>query len=133
MAAIAVPIQRIDKTLDMPAYAYPGDAGLDLHAAEAAVLKPFERKLVSCGIKMAIPRGYAGFVMPRSGLAVKHGISIVNSPGLIDSDYRGEIKAILVNLDLAVESAYMAVIRFCIELRIQNIVINKTHDIFHRL
>ena len=96
MAAIAVPIQRIDKTLDMPAYAYPGDAGLDLHAAEAAVLKPFERKLVSCGIKMAIPRGYAGFVMPRSGLAVKHGISIVNSPGLIDSDYRGEIKAILV-------------------------------------
>ena len=106
MAAIAVPIQRIDKTLDMPAYAYPGDAGLDLRAAEAAVLKPFERKLVSCGIKMAIcgikmaiPRGYAGFVMPRSGLAVKHGISIVNSPGLIDSDYRGEIKAILVNLD----------------------------------
>ena len=99
MAAIAVPIQRIDKTLDMPAYAYPGDAGLDLRAAEAAVLKPFERKLVSCGIKMAIPRGYAGFVMPRSGLAVKHGITIVNSPGLIDSDYRGEIKAILVNLD----------------------------------
>ncbi|MBR2680371.1 MAG: dUTP diphosphatase, partial [Exiguobacterium sp.] len=99
MAAIAVPIQRVDKTLDMPAYAYPGDAGLDLRAAEAAVLKPFERKLVSCGIKMAIPRGYAGFVMPRSGLAVKHGISIVNSPGLIDSDYRGEIKAILVNLD----------------------------------
>ena len=99
MASIAVPIQRIDKTLDMPAYAYVGDAGLDLRAAESTVLKPFERKLVPCGIKMAIPRGFAGFVMPRSGLAVNHGISIVNSPGLIDSNYRGEIKAILINLD----------------------------------
>jgi len=96
---ITVPIKRLDKTLDMPAYAYVGDAGLDLRAAEDAVLKPFERKAVSCGIAMAIPQGYAGFVLPRSGLAVKHGISIVNAPGLIDSNYRGEIKAILVNLD----------------------------------
>ncbi|MBQ9041939.1 MAG: dUTP diphosphatase [Eggerthellaceae bacterium] len=96
---VTLPIKRLDKTLDMPAYAYPGDAGLDLRAAESAVLKPFERKLVSCGIAIAIPRGYAGFVLPRSGLAAKHGISIVNAPGLIDSDYRGEIKAILVNLD----------------------------------
>ena len=96
---VTVPIKRLDKTLDMPAYAYVGDAGLDLRAAEDAVLKPFERKLVSCGIAMAIPQGYAGFVLPRSGLAAKHGISIVNAPGLIDSNYRGEIKAILVNLD----------------------------------
>ena len=96
---VRIPVKRLDKTLDMPAYAYPGDAGLDLRAAEDAVLKPFERKLVSCGIAIAIPRGYAGFVLPRSGLAAKHGISIVNAPGLIDSDYRGEIKAILVNLD----------------------------------
>lgn len=96
---ITVPIKRLDKTLDMPAYAYVGDAGLDLRAAEDAVLKPFERKLVSCGIAMAIPQGYAGFVLPRSGLAAKHGISIVNAPGLIDSNYRGEIKVILVNLD----------------------------------
>ena len=83
----------------MPAYAYEGDAGLDLRATEDAVLQPFERKLVSCGIAIAIPQGYAGFVVPRSGLAAKHGISIVNAPGLIDSNYRGEIKAILVNLD----------------------------------
>ncbi len=97
--AVSVPVKRLDKTLDMPAYAYVGDAGLDLRAAEEATLRPFERKLVSCGIAMAIPQGYAGFVLPRSGLAAKHGISIVNAPGLIDSNYRGEIKAILVNLD----------------------------------
>ena len=99
MQPITLPVKRLDKTLDMPAYAYTGDAGLDLKAAEDAVLAPFERKLVSCGISIAIPAGYAGFVLPRSGLAAKHGISIVNAPGLIDSNYRGEIKAILVNLD----------------------------------
>lgn len=97
--AVTVPVKKLDETLEMPAYAYVGDAGLDLRAAEDAVLQPFERKLVSCGIAMAIPKGYAGFVLPRSGLAAKHGISIVNAPGLIDSSYRGEIKAILVNLD----------------------------------
>ena len=96
---ITVPVKRLDETLDMPAYAYVGDAGLDLRAAESAVLAPFQRKMVSCGIAMAIPQGFAGFVLPRSGLAAKHGISIVNAPGLIDSNYRGEIKAILVNLD----------------------------------
>ena len=99
LQAVNVPVKKLDDTLEMPAYAYVGDAGLDLRAAEDAVLQPFERKLVSCGIAMAIPQGYAGFVLPRSGLAAKHGISIVNAPGLIDSNYRGEIKAILVNLD----------------------------------
>lgn len=99
MERIRIPVKRLDEALEMPAYAYAGDAGLDLRAAEDAVLAPFERKLVSCGIALAIPQGYAGFVMPRSGLAAKHGISIVNSPGLIDSNYRGEIKAILINLD----------------------------------
>ena len=96
---VSIPVKRLDDTLDMPAYAYVGDAGLDLRAAEEAALAPFERRLVSCGIAMAIPTGYAGFVLPRSGLAAKHGISIVNAPGLIDSNYRGEIKAILINLD----------------------------------
>ena len=96
---LSVPVKRLDDSLEMPAYAYAGDAGLDLRAAEHAVLKPFERKLVSCGIALAIPQGYAGFVLPRSGLAAKHGISLVNAPGLIDSNYRGEVKAILVNLD----------------------------------
>ena len=99
MQTVRIPVKRLDEALDMPAYAYVGDAGLDLRAAEDAVLAPFERKLVSCGIAIAIPQGYAGFVLPRSGLAAKHGISIVNAPGLIDSNYRGVIKAILVNLD----------------------------------
>ena len=96
---VAVSIKRLDAALELPSYAYPGDAGLDLRAAEDAVLAPFERKAIPCGIALAIPRGYAGFVLPRSGLAAKHGISIVNAPGLIDSDYRGEIKVILVNTD----------------------------------
>lgn len=99
MNSVAIPIKQLDDTLDLPAYAYVGDAGLDLKSAENVALAPFERKLVSCGIALAIPQGYAGFVLPRSGLAAKHGISIVNAPGLIDSNYRGEIKAILVNLD----------------------------------
>ena len=99
MDGISIPVKRLDEELDMPAYAYVGDAGLDLRSAEDAVLQPFERRLVPCGIALAIPRGYAGFVLPRSGLAAKHGVSIVNAPGLIDSDYRGEIKVILINLD----------------------------------
>ena len=99
MDAITVLVKRLDESLEMPEYAHPGDAGLDLHAAENAVLRPFERRLVPCGISVAIPDGYAGFVLPRSGLAAKHGISIVNAPGLIDSGYRGEVKVILVNLD----------------------------------
>ena len=97
--SITVPIKQLDPELEVPAYAYPGDAGLDLRAAEACVLKPFERRAIPCGIALGLPRGYAGFVLPRSGLAAKHGISIVNAPGLIDSDYRGEVKVILVNLD----------------------------------
>lgn len=99
MQPLRIPIKRFDESLDVPAYAYEGDAGLDLRSAEEATLAPFERKLVSCGIALSIPKGYAGFVLPRSGLAAKHGISLVNAPGLIDSNYRGEIKAILVNLD----------------------------------
>jgi dUTP pyrophosphatase len=99
MPDITVPVKRLDESLDLPEYAYVGDAGLDLRSAENAVLKPFERRAVPCGIALAIPPGYAGFVLPRSGLAAKHGISIVNAPGLIDSNYRGEIKVILINLD----------------------------------
>lgn len=99
MSALAVPIQMLDDGLEMPAYAYEGDAGLDLRATCDATLQPFERALVPTGIALAIPREYAGFVLPRSGLAVKHGISVVNAPGLIDSNYRGEIKVVLVNLD----------------------------------
>lgn len=92
-------IKRLDPDLPLPRYAHEGDAGLDLFAAEECSLAPFERKLVSSGIAVGIPEGYAGFVQPRSGLAIKHGLSLVNTPGLIDSHYRGEIKVILVNLD----------------------------------
>ena len=99
MSAITVPIKRLDPEAVIPSYAYAGDAGLDLRALEALVLKPFERALIPTGLAIAIPEGYAGFVQPRSGLALKRGLSIVNTPGLIDSHYRGELKIIAINLD----------------------------------
>lgn len=99
MEPVRIPLQQLDPELPVPTYAYAGDAGVDLRAACDEVLQPFERKLIPCGIALAIPRGYAGFVLPRSGLAIKHGVSLVNAPGLIDSDYRGELCAVLVNLD----------------------------------
>jgi dUTP pyrophosphatase len=83
----------------IPARAYSGDAGLDLSACERVELGPGERALVPTGLAVAIPEGYAGYVQPRSGLAAKHGISIVNTPGLVDSGYRGELLVNLVNLD----------------------------------
>ncbi|MHB1340163.1 MAG: dUTP diphosphatase [Coriobacteriia bacterium] len=92
-------IKRLDTTLPLPRYAHAGDAGLDLYAAGDVVLQPFERHLVPTGIAVAIPEGCAGFVQPRSGLAIKQGLSLVNTPGLIDSHYRGEIKVIAINLD----------------------------------
>lgn len=88
----------------VPGYAHPGDAGADLVAAEAVHLGPGERALVGTGVRIALPDGYAAFVVPRSGLAAKHGISIVNSPGTVDAGYRGEIKVSLINTDI--HSAY---------------------------
>lgn len=99
METLVIPLVRLDADLPVPACAYVGDAGVDLRATCDLELAPFERALVPCGIAVAIPLGCAGLVVPRSGLAIKHGISLVNAPGLIDSNYRGEIKAILVNLD----------------------------------
>ena len=92
-------IQRLDPDLPLPAYAQPDDAGLDLLAAQGAELAPGERAAVPTGIAVAIEPGYAGFVQPRSGRALKEGLGVVNAPGLIDAGYRGEIKVILVNLD----------------------------------
>ena len=83
----------------LPAYAHPGDAGADLHAAEAVVLEPGERATVGTGVAIALPDGYVAFVVPRSGLAFKHGITIVNAPGTVDAGYRGEIKVMLLNTD----------------------------------
>jgi dUTP pyrophosphatase len=98
--SLPVPIVQLDPDLPLPAYAHEGDAGLDLYAREDARLAAGGgRALVPTGISIAIPMGHGGFVLPRSGLALKHGLSVVNGPGLIDAAYRGEIKVILVNTD----------------------------------
>jgi dUTP pyrophosphatase len=95
-----VPILRLDPDLPMPAYARPGDAGADLVAREGAVLAAGGgRALIPTGIAIAIPDGWAGFVQPRSGLALRHGVTCLNTPGLIDSGYRDELRVLLVNLD----------------------------------
>jgi len=98
---IELPIRRLRDDAVLPERAYAGDAGLDLAACERHELGPGERALVGTGLAVAIPEGYAGFVQPRSGLAAKHGISVVNAPGLVDSGYRGELRVVLLNTDLA--------------------------------
>ncbi len=96
---IELPIRRLRPEAQVPTRAYAGDAGIDLAACERIELAPGERALVSTGLAVAIPMGYAGYVQPRSGLATKHGISIVNTPGLVDSGYRGELLVNLLNTD----------------------------------
>lgn len=98
-AWVTVRVRRLDPGVAMPSFARPGDAGADLATSEDVVLAPGERKLVATGVAIELPRGYAGFVHPRSGLAARHGVSIVNAPGTIDADYRGEIKVCLLNTD----------------------------------
>ncbi len=94
-----LPFKRLHEHATLPVRAYAGDAGLDLAAAERVEIAPGARALVGTGLAVAIPEGHAGFVHPRSGLAAKHGISIINAPGLVDSGYRGELKIILLNTD----------------------------------
>lgn len=97
---LPVPIVLLDPELPLPTYAHVGDAGLDLHAREAGTVAPGGgRLLMPTGISIAIPLGYAGFVLPRSGNALRHGLTVANAPGLIDAAYRGEIKVILLNVD----------------------------------
>ena len=97
---LEVPVMRLDPDLELPTYARVGDAGLDLLARESVVLLPAGgRALVPTGLAVAIPEGHAGFVQPRSGLALKNGVTCLNSPGLIDSGYRGELKVLLINTD----------------------------------
>ena len=98
---IELPILRLRDDAVVPLRAYSGDAGLDLAACERVELAPGERATVGTGLAVAIPEGYAGYVQPRSGLAANHGITIVNTPGLVDSGYRGELKVILLNTDAA--------------------------------
>ncbi|NTU89454.1 MAG: dUTP diphosphatase [Actinobacteria bacterium] len=99
MEDVVIRICKIDQTITLPRYAYPGDAGLDLSSTCDMSIAPFERALIPTGFAMAIPEGYAGFIQPRSGMAIKQGLSMVNTPGLIDSHYRGEIKIAAINLD----------------------------------
>ncbi len=91
-------LKVLDDAMQIPSYAHPGDAGLDLRSTIDCVLQPGQRCAIPTGVAVEIPDGYAGLMLPRSGLAAKHGISIVNAPGLIDSGYRGELQAILINL-----------------------------------
>ena len=94
-----LPVRRLRDDAVVPEHAYPGDAGLDLAACERVELGPGERAVVSTGLAVAVPDGYAGFVQPRSGLAAEHGLTILNTPGLIDSGYRGELRVVLHNTD----------------------------------
>jgi dUTP diphosphatase len=96
---MTLPVRRLDDRAQLPTRAFPGDAGLDLYALEDGVLGPGERASIRTGIAVEIPDGQAGLVLPRSGLAARHGIAIVNAPGLIDSGYRGEIRVLLLNTD----------------------------------
>ncbi|MEO5981967.1 MAG: dUTP diphosphatase [Pedococcus sp.] len=96
---VPLPLRRLDPDLPMPSYAHPGDAGADLRAATDVTLAPGERALVPTGVALALPDGYVALVHPRSGLAARHGITIVNAPGTVDAGYRGEILVNLVNLD----------------------------------
>ena len=96
---VEVLIQRLDPGVPLPTYAHPGDAGADLHTTVDAQIEPGERALLPTGVAIALPDGYAAFVHPRSGLAAKYGVSIVNAPGTVDAGYRGEIKVSVVNLD----------------------------------
>ena len=94
-----LPIKRLDTGLPLPSYAHPGDAGLDLLSTQDCEIAPGARTLIATGIAVAIPEGYAGFVQPRSGRALRDGLSFANTPGLIDAHYRGEIKVVAINLD----------------------------------
>ena len=98
MSDLTVKIKRLDPDVKLPSYAYEGDAGLDLRANVDVSIAPHERALIPTGLAISLPDGYAGFVQPRSGLALKRGLSIANTPGLIDAHYRGELKVIAVNL-----------------------------------
>ncbi len=96
---IELPIRRLREDAVLPQRAYAGDAGIDLSACDRHELAPGDRAVVATGLAVAIPEGFAGFVQPRSGLAARHGLSVVNAPGLIDSGYRGEIRVVLLNTD----------------------------------
>lgn len=104
--ALSVQIKMLDDGLEPPSYAHPGDAGADLRTRIDFELQPGERALIPTGVSLALPAGYAAFVHPRSGLAAKHGITVVNSPGTVDAGYRGEISVTLLNTDSAASLSF---------------------------
>jgi dUTP pyrophosphatase len=106
MSKLKVLVTRIDKSMPTPSYAKGGDAGADLSTAIDFTIAPGERKLIPTGISIALPDGYAAFVHPRSGLAIKYGVSMVNTPGTIDAGYRGELQVILINHDLTQSASF---------------------------
>jgi dUTP pyrophosphatase len=106
MSQLKVLVTRIDKSIPTPSYAKGGDAGADLSTAIDFTIAPGERKLIPTGISIALPDGYAAFVHPRSGLAIKYGVSMVNTPGTIDAGYRGELQVILINHDLTQSASF---------------------------
>ena len=99
MNKLEIAVQKLNADVKMPGYAHDGDAGLDLYSTIDHVLRPGERVLIPTGLKMAIPHGYEGQVRPKSGLALKHGLTVLNTPGTVDAPYRGEVGVILINLD----------------------------------
>lgn len=101
METVDLPVRRLDAAQPLPAYAHTGDAGADLCAAEDVVLPPGGRAMVGTGLAVAVPEGFAAFVHPRSGLAARHGVTLVNAPGTIDAGYRGEVRVVLLNTDPA--------------------------------
>ena len=127
-SSVDVLIQRLDPDLPLPSYAHPGDAGADLVTAEDVELAPGQRALVPTGMAIALPAGYAAFVHPRSGLAARHGVTVVNAPGTVDAGYRGEIKVTLLNTDTTVP------VRFRRGDRIAQLVIQRVeHAAFHEV
>src|SRR5260370_16242332 len=125
---VDVLIKRIDPDLPLPAVGHPGDAGADLFAAEDVDLAPGQRALVGTGVAIALPAGYAAFVHPRSGLAARHGVTIVNAPGTVDAGYRGEIKVTMLNTDATQP------VRFLRGARIAHLVIQRVeHAAFHEV
>jgi dUTP pyrophosphatase len=127
-APVEILVRRLDPDLPLPAYAHPGDAGADLATTADVTLAPGERATVGTGIALALPDGYAAFVHPRSGLAHRLGVSIVNAPGTVDAGFRGEIKVVLVNLDLREPVAFRRGDRIA-QLVVQRIERARFHEV----
>ena len=127
---LEVPVRRLDPEVPLPGYAHPGDAGCDLVTTEDADVPPGERVLLRTGIALALPEGYAAFVHPRSGLAARHGVSLVNAPGTVDAGYRGEVMVVVINHDPreVLHLRRMDRVAQLVVQRVEQVVWRETHD-----